>query len=156
MDMVNLLRDHGIAPTLQRLEIASALFSDKRHVTAEQLLEEINLGSNPVSRATLYNTLRLMSAKGLVRELIVDPARVVYEPRTTDHHHIYDVTTGELMDFDAESQWMTEALRLPSEFELIGIDVIVRVRGARGRRLNTLTARSDIGHNAFQLSAPES
>lgn len=129
-DMVDLLRNHGISPTLQRLEIASALLLEQRHVTADQLLDEINRGGQSVSRATVYNTLRLLSSKGLIRELIVNPSRVVYEPKSTEHHHFYNINTGELTDFTATLPEMREAIGIPREFELLGVDVTVRVRGA--------------------------
>ena len=133
-DMVDLLRNHGISPTLQRLEIASALLLEQRHVTADQLLDEINRGGQSVSRATVYNTLRLLSSKGLIRELIVNPSRVVYEPKSTEHHHFYNINTGELTDFTATLPEMREAIGIPREFELLGVDVTVRVRGAVNRR----------------------
>ena len=133
-DMVDLLRNHGISPTLQRLEIASALLLEQRHVTADQLLDEINRGGQSVSRATVYNTLRLLSSKGLIRELIVNPSRVVYEPKSTEHHHFYNINTGELTDFTATLPEMREAIGIPREFELLGVDVTVRVRGAGNRR----------------------
>jgi len=33
---------------------------------------------------------------------IVDPTKVVYDPNTTPHHHLYDVVTGELTDIPAD------------------------------------------------------
>ena len=80
------LSEHGVTPTAQRLKIAEVLFRKPQHLSAEQILVAINREYVAVSKATVYNTLKLLTAKGLVREVIVDPARVFYDPTTGSHH----------------------------------------------------------------------
>ena len=53
------------------------------------------------SKATVYNTLNLFLRKKLIREVIVDPSKVFYDPNPDPHHHFYNVDTGELTDIDA-------------------------------------------------------
>jgi len=85
------------------MEIGLILFERREHPSAEQILARVNARCAEVSKATVYNTLRLFLRKGMVRELIVDPARVVYDPNVAPHHHFYDVESGELTDIpDAE------------------------------------------------------
>ena len=55
------------------------------------------------SKATVYNTLNLFLEKKLIREVIVDPSKVFYDPNTAPHHHFYNVDTGELTDIEAEA-----------------------------------------------------
>ena len=80
------------------------------------------------SKATVYNTLKLFLEKKLVRELIVDPARVVYDPNTEPHHHLYDVVTGRLTDIPAGDIRVTGLPPLPSGTVAEGVDIIVRTR----------------------------
>ena len=80
--LADLLRSHGIAPTHQRIEIAHVLFERKQHLSAEQILAAVNARHAETSKATVYNTLRLFLEKNLVRELVVDPTRVFYDPNT--------------------------------------------------------------------------
>jgi Fur family iron response transcriptional regulator len=101
--LADLLRSHGIAPTHQRIEIAHVLFERKQHLSAEQILAAVNARHAATSKATVYNTLRLFLEKKLVRELVVDPTRVFYDPNTAPHHHFYDVVTGALTDIPAEA-----------------------------------------------------
>ena len=86
-----LLREHGITPTAQRIGIAAVLLTHPRHVCAEALQQTLAERGTPVSKATVYNTLDLFARKGLVRELVVDPGKMLYDSNTTNHHHIYDV-----------------------------------------------------------------
>lgn len=125
-----LLREHGISPTHQRLEIAQVLFSRCQHLSAEQILAQVNGRHAESSKATVYNTLNLFRDRGLIREVIVDPKRVFYDPNTTPHHHMYNIDTGEITDIPADSMSLGGLPELPEGMVTEGVDVIVRVRAA--------------------------
>ncbi|MEQ1774623.1 MAG: Fur family transcriptional regulator [Burkholderiales bacterium] len=123
-----LLRQHDITPTHQRIEIAHALFSRCEHLSAERLLAIVNEREAETSKATVYNTLNLFVAKKLVREVIVDPARVFYDPNTAPHHHFYNVDSGELSDIDAGEVEVARLPALPEGMVTDGVEIIVRIR----------------------------
>ena len=127
-EAADLLRRHGITPTYQRLEIAHALFSRRQHLSADQILAVVNLRHSETSRATVYNTLKLFLEKGLIREVIVDPAKVFYDPNTKPHHHYYNLVTGELIDIDAEDMQVTGLPPAPAGMVAERVDVIIRIR----------------------------
>lgn len=127
-DIVTMLQDHGIKPTQQRLQIAGVLFAKPQHLSADQILEMVNAEDDLVSKATVYNTLGLFTRMGLIREVIIDPAKVFYDSTTHPHHHIYNTDTGTLMDLD-ETAISIMGLPVPPTGTVIeGIDVVVRVR----------------------------
>jgi len=126
--VAELLRAHGITPTHQRIEIAFVLFEKREHLSADQILALVNTRHAESSKATVYNTLKLFLEKGLVRELIVDPTKVVYDPNTSPHHHFYDVDSGELTDIPADSVRVEGLPSLPPGVVAEGVDVIVRTR----------------------------
>jgi len=126
-----LLRRHHINPTHQRIEIAHALFSRNEHLSADQVLAIVNGRYSETSKATVYNTLKLFLEKKLVREVIVDPNRVFYDPNTEPHHHLYNVDTGQLADIDASRIEISGLPPLPDGMVTEGVDIIVRVRSAR-------------------------
>ena len=128
--IVEMLRGRGITPTSQRIEIARLLFSRCEHLSAEDVFGLMNIDRTKASKATVYNTLGLFAERGLIRELIVDPERVYYDPNTGPHHHFYDVSTGKLTDVDAALVQVTGMPALPPGSELEGMDVIIRVRSA--------------------------
>ncbi len=127
-DVVELLRRSEINPTHQRIEIAHALFSRREHLSADQILALVNERRFEASKATVYNTLRLFLDKKLIREVIVDPSRVFYDPNTAPHHHFYNADTGELTDIPACDIDVAALPKPPAGMVTEAVDVIVRVR----------------------------
>jgi Fur family transcriptional regulator, iron response regulator len=127
-DVADGLRKCGVPVTLQRLEIARVLLSRPVHMSADQILAKVRETTPETSRATVYNTLKLFREKKLVRELIVDPERVFYDSNTSPHHHMYNVSTGELSDVWNDELQVVGSPNLPEGVELEEIDVVVRVR----------------------------
>ena len=127
-EVSTLMLDNGITPTLQRVEIAQILFAKPQHLSAEEVLTMVNKTGGQVSKATVYNTLGLFAKEGLIREVIVDPVKVFYDPTTVPHHHFYNVDTGTLTDIDAETVVLESLPELPQGTTAAGVDVIIRVR----------------------------
>ena len=127
-NMAELLRSHSINPTHQRIEIAYALFSRHAHLSADQIMAIVNTRHSETSKATVYNTLKLFVEKKLIREVIVDPSKVFYDPNTQEHHHIYNVVSGQLTDIDVSAISIGSLPNLPEGMVTEGVDVIIRVR----------------------------
>jgi len=127
-DISDRLRQHGIAPTHQRIEIAHALFSRCEHMSADQIMAVVNTRHSETSKATVYNTLRLFLEKRMIREVIVDPSKVFYDPNTAPHHHFYNMASGELTDIPADNLVIAGLPTPPEGMQADSIDVIVRIR----------------------------
>jgi Fur family iron response transcriptional regulator len=123
-----LLKEHGILPTQQRILIASILLERQQHLSADQVMHMVNGEDHLVSKATVYNTLGLFASNGLIREVIVDPARVFYDSNTGNHHHFYNIDTGELTDIGSDSMEITTLPEMPAGTVAAGVDIIIRVR----------------------------
>ena len=128
--IADLLRRHEINPTHQRVEIAQVLFERCEHLSADQIISHVNARFAETSKATVYNTLKLFLEKKLIRELIIDPNKVVYDPNTTPHHHFYDVATGRLTDIPADNIRIGTLPALPPGTVSDGVDIIIRTRPA--------------------------
>jgi len=122
------LQSHGVIPTPQRLQIAAVLLGRPQHMSAEQIMAAVNSESPRVSKATVYNTLKLFCERGLAREVIADPTRVFYDSTASSHHHIYNVDTGDLMDIEPGQVAFSKLPELPEGMHTDGVEVIVRVR----------------------------
>ncbi len=123
-----LLTQYGISPTQQRIRIAQVMCSEPRHLSAEQILEEVNQEKTQVSKATIYNTLNLFVSKGLVREVIVDPSKVFYDSTTHPHFHFYNENNGQLTDIEEGAISLDALPTIPAGTELTGVDIVVRIR----------------------------
>lgn len=126
--VIDLLQQNGIQSTQQRIKIGQSLFEKAQHLSADQVLAQVNHNGNSVSKATVYNTLGLFARKGLLREIIVDPNRVFYDTNTTEHHHFYNIDTGELSDFSHNGVEISEMPALPEGTEADSVDIIFKVR----------------------------
>lgn len=122
------LRTHDITPTHQRIEIARVILDRGEHLSADQIFALVNAQYAETSKATVYNTLKLFIEKKLIRELIIDPTRVVYDPNTEPHHHFYDAATGTLTDIPADDVRVMGLPPLPPGMVAEGVDIIVRTR----------------------------
>ncbi|MCA0326257.1 MAG: transcriptional repressor [Proteobacteria bacterium] len=125
--MADKLQAAGIAPTQQRRAIGAMLLCAPVHFTAEQLLREAQAQQLPVSRATVYNTLRLFTERGLLRELPIEGVEMVYDSTVKPHHHGYDVVTGEVYDIDAQALHISGLAAL-TDWDIDGVEVVVRGR----------------------------
>lgn len=123
-----LLATHGILATTQRLRIAELLFAHNQHQTAEQVFRALTQEGTPVARATVYNTLNLFAARGLIKALALDPECCQFDSNPTPHHHFYNEDTGELADIPAGQLEIARMPELPPELEARAVDVVVRVR----------------------------
>jgi len=124
------LREKGVRPTRQRMEIGELLLASPRHMSADQILQELREKGSRLSKATVYNTLNLLSREGIVREIAVDPERMVYDSTSHAHHHFYNVDTGELTDISQDDVTISGLPELPAGTEAMDMEIIVRVRNA--------------------------
>ncbi len=127
-DILDRLTACGVLPTPQRLEVAEILLARPQHLAADQIIDELRRNGRRVSKATVYNTLKLFSDCGLVRELNVDASRRFYDSTTHPHHHFFDVDTGELTDIPADQVEISGLPALPAGTEQESVEVLVRVR----------------------------
>ena len=127
-DMKSRLEQRGIQPTPQRLQIAGLLFARDQHLTAEQIIRALAEAATQVSKATVYNTLNLFAAKGLLKPLQIDPDRGLFDSNTAPHHHIHVEDTGELIDVPSGAVEFAHLPPLPPGIEAVGVDVVIRVR----------------------------
>jgi Fur family iron response transcriptional regulator len=125
------LREHGVKATARRIEIGALLLAGPCHMSAEQILNELRESGSRVSKATVYNTLHLFSRKGIVRELAVDPGRLVYDSTTAFHHHFFNVDSGELLDIDPAGLAIKGLPELPPDTQAESVELIIRVRNKR-------------------------
>lgn len=127
-EVAELLKEHGINPTTQRIEIAHFLLQRAQHLSAEHIYQAINQEYEQVSQATVYNTLRLFVEKKVIRELVVSPDRIYYDSNIAFHHHFMDVDTGEIQDIPAAMIGMPKIDQLDAEIHEVSLLIKGRLR----------------------------
>ncbi|MCU1348531.1 MAG: Peroxide stress regulator [Acidobacteria bacterium] len=129
-DTTTILREHGIQPSAQRLAVAEYVLNTTEHPSADVVFKRV-AGSVPyISRATVYNTLNLFVAKGLLRSLNIAEDCVVFDPKLETHHHFIDEETGTIHDIPWEKVQVCNIERLRG-FQVDGYQVVMRGRVKR-------------------------
>jgi Fur family transcriptional regulator, iron response regulator len=133
-DVKGRLRQVGLRPTRQRVVLEWILFAKgNRHVTAEMLYEEAPRAIVPVSLATVYNTLHLVTEFGLLRQVAVDASKTYFDTNNSAHHHFFIEDKNELMDIPMSTTMLLGETPIPPEgYEIARIDVVVRLRRKQG------------------------
>jgi Fur family transcriptional regulator, peroxide stress response regulator len=90
----------GIKPTYQRMVILAAVAADNSHPTIRALHKRLVQTIPTLSKTTLYSTLELYAAKGLVTPLLIDPAEARFDGVLSPHHHFYCSACGRILDIE--------------------------------------------------------
>jgi Fur family iron response transcriptional regulator len=127
------LEQHGIRASAQRAAIAQWVLATEIHPSADEVWSAVRKTLPMVSRATVYNTLKLFVEKGLLRELVLAPGCIVYDPKMEPHHHFIEDDNGAIHDVP----W--SALTVQRVGDLEGYDVrefsvVLHGRRRGGRR----------------------
>jgi Fur family transcriptional regulator, iron response regulator len=118
----------GIRITEQRLRIAGILLSAPQHLSAEQIANSLRQEGAKVSKATVYNTLNLFAAHGLIRQLSVDGDCAWFDSNVGPHYHFQDEHTGALQDVGLQDVQFSRLPEPPAGMEVAGIDLVIRLR----------------------------
>ena len=133
VDLKAKLRNAGLRPTVQRLSLSRLLFGKgDRHVSAEALHAEAREAGLSMSLSTVYNTLNQFAGAGLLREIAVQGPRTYFHTRTSPHHHFMDESTGRMFDAADGSVEFSRLPAPPEGMEIVGCDVIIRIRPKKG------------------------
>jgi Fe2+ or Zn2+ uptake regulation protein len=122
-----LLRSRGVQPTPQRTAVAEFVLKGNSHPTADEVFVGARRICPTVSRATVYNTLNLLVAKGVLKSQILKEGTVVFEPNSKKHHHFIDDQTGAIHDIPWDSLVVTGEENL-NGFEVREFQVVLRGR----------------------------
>src|SRR5258708_33014834 len=115
------LSECGIRPTAQRVQIALLLLAAPQHLSAEQILASLRSAGARVSKATVYNTLNLFAAHGLIRQLSVDGSRAWFDSNVDAHYHFHDVASGALIDVPVPEVEFSKLPAPPPGTEVAGL-----------------------------------
>ena len=125
---INKLEKNGIRATKQRRVLAKLIFDKgKRHISAENLFDEVKKDERKISMATIYKTLKQFTNLGSIREIVVDQNKSLYCNNNQSHYHLYIEDEGKVIDIPTQNIDL-DIPSIPACLKLHDIDVIVRIR----------------------------
>lgn len=117
-----LLKEKGLKSTAQRDDIAQVFFSSHRHVSIDELYQEVRKVNPRVGYATVYRTVKLLKEFELADEHHFADGQTRYEnaDQDTEHHdHLICEKCGEITEFnDAELEALQEKVATSQGFVL--------------------------------------
>jgi Fur family transcriptional regulator, ferric uptake regulator len=117
-----LCNDRGLRMTGQRRTIARVLTSAKDHPDVVEVYRRANDVDPKISLSTVYRTLKIFEAKGILERHDFGAGRRRYEEAKREHHdHLIDVETGRVIEFrNEEIEKIQERVARELGFELVG------------------------------------
>ena len=82
----DIFRQHGIQVTAQRLAVFRAV-SAQPHITADAVAEEARADIGAISLQSVYDSLGVLVAAGLIRRIQPAGSPARFEDRVGDNHH---------------------------------------------------------------------
>ena len=99
-DPADLLRQHGVQVTAQRLAVLRAV-AGHPHITADAVAEAARADIGAISRQSVYDALGTLVDAGLIQRIQPVGSAARYEDRVGDnHHHVICRICGSVGDVD--------------------------------------------------------
>ena len=130
MKYIDKLRNSGLRPTKQRLQICEVLFNTERtfHFTINELEKKIkDKIDNKISLATIYNTVHAFEKKGYLKQIPVNSNQTYFYTNITDHHHFYNLKDGKLIDLENSDVGPINIKRKIDGKKIKSIEVLVKL-----------------------------
>ncbi len=90
----NYLENNQLRKTKSRFSILDTIYKLESHFDADELFQLLKKKSEPVSKATIYNTLEVLETCGLIRKHLFTKNHAVYEPSYGFSQHDHLICTG--------------------------------------------------------------
>ena len=130
MKYLHKLRNSGLRPTKQRLQICEILFDTEKtfHFTINELDKKIkDKIDDKISLATIYNTVHAFEKKGYLKQIPINSNQIYFDTNVTDHHHFYDLKDGKLIDLENSDVGPINIKRKIDGKKVKSIEVLVKL-----------------------------
>ena len=130
MKYLDKLRNSGLRPTKQRLQICEILFETEKtfHFTINELDKKIkDKIDDKISLATIYNTVHAFEKKGYLKQIPINSNQIYFDTNVTDHHHFYDLKDGKLIDLENSDVGPINIKRKINGKKIKSIEVLVKL-----------------------------
>ena len=124
------LRNSGLRPTKQRLQICEVLFCTKKtfHFTINDLVKKIKKQiNNNISLATLYNTVHAFEKKGYLKRIPINSNQTYFDTNISEHHHFYDLKEERLIDLENSDVGPINILKKINGKKIKSVEVLVKL-----------------------------
>ena len=130
MKYIEKLRNSGLRPTKQRLQICEVLFETEKtfHFTINDLANKIKKQlNNKISLATIYNTVHAFEKKGYLKQIPINSNQTYFDTNVSHHHHFYDLKDEKLIDLENSDVGPINILKKINGKKIKSVEVLVKL-----------------------------
>ena len=130
MKYIEKLRNSGLRPTKQRLQICEVLFDTEKtfHFTINELNQKIKKQiNNKISLATIYNTVHAFEKKGYLKQIPLNSNQTYFDTNVSHHHHFYDLKDEKLIDLENSDVGPINILKKINGKKIKSVEVLVKL-----------------------------
>ena len=130
MKYIEKLRNSGLRPTKQRLQICEVLFDTEKtfHFTINELNHKIKKQiNNKISLATIYNTVHAFEKKGYLKQIPINSNQTYFDTNVSHHHHFYDLKDEKLIDLENSDVGPINILKKINGKKIKSVEVLVKL-----------------------------
>ncbi len=130
MKYIEKLRNSGLRPTKQRLQICEVLFNINKtfHFTINELDQKIKKQiDKKISLATIYNTVHAFEKKGYLKQISINSNQTYFDTNVSDHHHFYDLKDKKLIDLEHSDVGPINILKKINGKKIKSVEVLVKL-----------------------------
>ena len=130
MKYIEKLRNSGLRPTKQRLQICEVLFDTEKtfHFTINELNQKIKKQiNNKISLATIYNTVHAFEKKGYLKQIPINSNQTYFDTNVSHHHHFYDLKDEKLIDLENSDVGPINILKRINGKKIKSVEVLVKL-----------------------------
>tara|TARA_B100001093_G_scaffold330830_1_gene315818 strand:+ start:301 stop:699 length:399 start_codon:yes stop_codon:yes gene_type:complete len=127
---IDKLRNSGLRPTKQRLQICKVLFNTDKtfHFTINDLEQKIkDKLDTKISLATVYNTVHAFEKKGYLKQIPINSNQTYFDTNVTHHHHFYDLKDQKLIDLENSDVGPINIKRKINGKRIKSVEVLVKL-----------------------------
>ena len=99
MDSASVLLNYNIKPSIIRVMIYEFLRGTTSHPTVDDIYKALQPGAPTLSKTTVYNTVKLFVAAGLIKALSIDGTQIRYDADIGHHGHFRCDVCEKVYDF---------------------------------------------------------
>lgn len=122
---IEMLRDHHLKVTPQRLKIVESL-NTYGHLNIDTLYSKVKTDCPNVSLATVYKNIGTMTGNGLLAEVKLPGQKSVFELTKTPHIHLHCTECGKIEDIELQTTQLVEDAQMRSGYHVENADIVLK------------------------------
>ena len=99
---VELLKEHSLKITPQRIQILKYLDTHHTHPTADEIYTKLKQDNPSLSKTTVYNALDTLKNHKIIQSITITGVESRYDFKDSMHHHFLCKKCGNIFDINIE------------------------------------------------------